>query len=250
MDLREQNEQDLEYEFPYHYIPEYSDGFLASKSWSWSVNYISAIEAVVSEVKEQNDGNNQIIDVGCGDGRLTRELAREIGPDKVQGIDYSVRAINLAKALNPGVNFEVLDILSQEQNKEYDIATLIEVFEHIPIDQADDFVTALVKLLKPNGVLLMTVPHENKPLSYKHFQHFNKKKIERYFSDNFEIEFVEYIQKQSRLLLVISALIINRFYVINNALVNRLYYRVYKKFFYKANASNAGRIFVRMRVKK
>ena len=183
-----QKEQDSEYELPYHYIPQYRNGFSQSLSWSWGKNYISAIEFVLKKIKENADNINSIADIGCGDGRLTKELATEFPNKEIIGVDYSQKAINLAKALNPNVNFIRKDIINDKLWNHFDAITLIEVFEHIPKELCKNFVKSLHNLLTEKGKIFLTVPHENKKLSYKHYQHFNQASLINYFKDLFNID--------------------------------------------------------------
>jgi hypothetical protein len=39
--------QDREYDFPYHYIPQFKDGFSQYLEWNWSKNYTCAIEFIL-----------------------------------------------------------------------------------------------------------------------------------------------------------------------------------------------------------
>lgn len=116
--------------------------------------------------------------------------------------------------------------------------SLIEVFEHIPLELCNDFAKATVNLLKEDGVMYLTVPHKNKQLSYKHFQHFNYESLIKYFQDDFEIQKVEYIQRNSKFL---NMLMSNNIWIINN-----LFYK--KKYFF-AEERNCGRIYLKLRKK-
>ena len=70
---------------------------------------------------------------------------------KILGIDYSSKAINLAKALNPNLSFLNIDVIYKKIEERFDAITLIEVFEHIPFDLCKEFVKALPDLLNDNG---------------------------------------------------------------------------------------------------
>ena len=57
-------------------------------------------------------GVERILDLGCGDGALTTELAKLVPDGFVLGIDSSESMIETARKYNAGVNlrFELLDI--------------------------------------------------------------------------------------------------------------------------------------------
>lgn len=247
---RQQEKQELEFEFPYHYVPSYKDNFSQLFVWSWSINYATAIEFVIKKIKEHQAEIKIIYDIGCGDGRITKELHYEFNGKKVIGIDYSEKAINLAKAMSPSVDFKCIDILHPHDLKRCDLVTLIEVFEHIPLDFCEAFVRSLFNILKDGGGVFLTVPHKNVPVSYKHFQHFNLTSIEKYFGDYFTIEDVEYIQRTPLLMRVFSKFINNRVYVIKSRFVNNLYYRFYKKYCFHANENDCERMYVKLEKKR
>ncbi len=93
-----QIKQDEEYSFPYHYVSRFRDGFSQTFNDTWGINYVSTIEYIIHRL--QNENFNSLIDMGCGDGRLTQELAIEFPDKRILGVDYSRRAISLAKSLN------------------------------------------------------------------------------------------------------------------------------------------------------
>lgn len=241
-----QKEQDSEYELPYHYIPQYRNGFSHSLSWSWGKNYISAIEFVLNKMKENSHNVSTIADIGCGDGRLTKELTIEFPNINVIGIDYSQKAIDLAKALNASAKFLKKDIVNENLNTTFDAITLIEVLEHIPINLCEDFVKALHDLLNKNGKIYLTVPHKNKKLSYKHYQHFNKVLLINYFKELFKIDEIIFFDKQTRWTKLIDIVLINKFYILNNKRLNNYLYKVYKKRFFFCDENQCGRIFLMM----
>ena len=69
---KEQKIQNQEYEFPYHYIPKFRGDFTQTNNWIWGRNYISAIEFILTQIKKDSKKIESIADVGCGDGRLTK----------------------------------------------------------------------------------------------------------------------------------------------------------------------------------
>ena len=70
---KEQQVQDNFYKFPYHYILEFKEKFSIVYLFDWGVNYASAVEFLLDKISETPKVKS-IIDIGCGEGRLTREL--------------------------------------------------------------------------------------------------------------------------------------------------------------------------------
>lgn len=247
MNQNEQKIQEEEYSFPYHYIPSYTKNFTQTVNWTWGIKYISAIEFVIDKINQESHGS--IIDIGCGDGRLTKELSEKLPNIKITGIDYSLRAINIARALNPTLDFKNIDIIKQEISEKYDVATLIEVFEHIPVDQHEKFVKSVASLIQPDGLLYLTVPHKNKPLNPKHFKHFDSKSIKEHFEEYFEVKEIIFIDKKTKLNKIISLILTNKLFILNNQKIKNILYYIYKKLCLITQEDKCLRLFVKFKRK-
>lgn len=237
--------QDDDYAFPYHYIPRFKPGYSHTYSWPWGLFYVSAMEFVLDRVKRLKPSS--AADIGTGDGRLARELALMLPEARVTGVDYSERAIQLARALNPKLDFRCLDITREPLGETFDVLTLIEVFEHIPPDIAAQFVASLRPLLRDDGHLLVTVPHENIPVTAKHFQHFSAEKLLGYFDTHFLLEETAFLDKRSPLVKLIRKALENKYFILVHwGLRNRIY-QLYKRHFLVTDERQCGRVFMHFR---
>lgn len=171
-----------------------------------------------------------LIHVGCGDGRLLPEIYKFYSDTNLLGVDYSDRSISMANGLHPHLNYEVVDITEQDLDYAFEVATAIEVLEHIPPEDCTTFVESIHDILTENGTLILTVPHKNKPVSNKHYQHFNSKELrdllESVFSD---ISFVQF-DKQSKIFTALELAIGGRgnHFIINTPTVTNTLSRLYK----------------------
>lgn len=128
--------------------------------------YLSEAEDMYWAIKQSiNKGyikkTSKILEVGCGMGYLTYSMNKE--GFNIKGCDISEKAIEKAKAtygLNTEELFFVADIykISEDANFRYDTIILTEVIEHIynPLD----FISTLLKLLSPNGNIIITTPNK------------------------------------------------------------------------------------------
>jgi len=92
-----------------------------------------------------------VLDVGCGPGTITRDLARLVAPGRVLGIDASAEVIAQA-AEDGGAEFAVGDVYRLElDDGEFDVVHAHQVLQHLT-----DPVAALGELrrvLRPGGLL-------------------------------------------------------------------------------------------------
>ena len=247
----QQTLQDDEYSFPYHYVSQFKGTFQQCFLDSWSINYVSTIEFMLEKIRPLP--RSRIADIGCGDGRFSREMALAFSDSSVAGIDYSQRAIALAKAMNPGITnlqFQQLDITQPSDLPALDVAILMEVFEHIPLERAEEFLKGVHGLLKQGGVLLLTVPHRNKPVEYKHFQHFTVESILRYLEPHFDVVEVVPFEKISIARRLLTTVLSNRLLILNSGRLLRAIYRWYKReLFFCRSEKTCQRIFVKATAK-
>jgi len=212
------------------YCSKKGEGFSPFLYDSWAINYLSTIEYLLGKISACS--GTRIIDIGCGDGRFSRELSLYFPSSIVTGIDYSEKAIALAMAMNMDIqnlDFKVMNILGQNSSDVFDIAILMEVVEHIPLYDVDAFLKSVHSLLKRGGVLYLTVPHENKALEYKHFQHFSVDKITRYLMPHFVVEEVVPFERINWVRHVLMAVLGNRIFLLRNQLMLSFIYKFYQK---------------------
>ena len=104
-----------------------------------------------------NVGSGRILDIGCGCGRLLFRIQSHTKLSTLYGLDISNAAINGAKMLIRDANFcignaEKTPFLPNT----FDYVICTEVLEHI---EGDGAITECYRVLKPNGVALITVPN-------------------------------------------------------------------------------------------
>lgn len=173
---KEQQIQENEYDFPYHYL-----NLLSPFQDVEYTSYIKIVKHLVSPL-----GGKSLFDFGCGDGRFEYEL-KDSGA-KIVGLDHSMKALSFAKAFNREATFYDKEIMQFNPKQKFDYIVTIEVLEHIPPRELPKILSKLSNLLKPQGKIIVTVPSKNIPISSKHFQHFNEEVLRRYLEPYFKIE--------------------------------------------------------------
>jgi len=98
----------------------------------------------------------KVLDLGCGNGRFV-----EIFPKEVEyiGVDNSKKMIKIAKEKHPGIEFRVADVLSLPFPENFfDKIFTLSVVHHIPSQYLRlKCLKEIKRVLKPNGILILTV---------------------------------------------------------------------------------------------
>ena len=241
---REQIKQEVLYNYPYHYIPVLNPNqrlFSQVQLINWGYEYLSYLSFIIDRLKHYKF--KSLLDVGCGDGRFIYELEKEFTDKEIIGIDFSARAIQMARCMCPQGHFICGDITDPEvMKREFDVITLIETLEHIPPRMIDAFIEAIYQRVSEGGMFVLSVPTKNIKTSKKHFQHFDIEGLEHMLNPMFKIERCYYTNKKSYLVRRLRKLLHNKYFIFVNEWACWKLYKIYKAYFFHANESNAKRI--------
>jgi len=184
--------QEEQYSFPYHYLPSYTDGkFGQHRHWSRGYQYLGRLEIAFDLLGDLSF--RSLIDIGCGDGRFLAAVARRFPSPRLLGVDNSETAIRLAGQMSPRLQFEQRDVIRSRPDEQFDVATLLDVIEHIPPELLPAFMAAVARIVRPGGHIIVTAPHTNVPTISKHYQHFNSASLGNLLGDGFvDLRFVTF----------------------------------------------------------
>lgn len=185
----DQSIQADQYVFPYHYIPEERKRLHLSRHWGFAPSYMAALGLVADQLHSVGQGAGpewRHIDIGCGDGALIHHLTRVHGlaESQIAGVDIDERAIAWARMFNPDAHLHAGDMAALEGG--YHSASLVEVLEHVPPEALPGFVDHAARLLRPGGLMVVTVPSVEKKVAAKHFQHFSFDSIRSVLDPHFD----------------------------------------------------------------
>jgi ubiquinone/menaquinone biosynthesis C-methylase UbiE len=98
-----------------------------------------------------------LLDVGCGPGNITADLAARLGGGSVVGIDLSPEVIELARSqfdsvTHPNLSFEVANVYELDvPDESFDVVYAHQVLQHL--SRPVDALTEMRRVLKPGGTL-------------------------------------------------------------------------------------------------
>jgi len=245
----EQATQEEQYIFPYHHLPEFNNGrFSEMRVLAWGYEYMSYVGYVLDRLELLQA--RSVVEVGCGDGRVTLEASRRYPACQLVGVDYSERAVALARALHPDGEYIVGDITQPDfWGQRFSAAMAIEVLEHIPPDRLPSFLQGVARGLDPNGHFVVTVPSVNQPLNPKHYQHFSPASLQAALAADFEILECEWLNANSAWDKWISRVLCNRLFALRSKQVTSRLYSLYQNKCLRATAANGKRLFALARKK-
>ncbi len=144
-----------------------------------------ALRKKVNLITTLHQGKGTLLDIGAGTGDFL--VTAKASGWKCYGAEPNAAARELA--VQKGI--EIKEDTAVYVDHHFDIITMWHVLEHVP--NLEDQITALKRLLKPNGVLLIAVPnYKSYDAKYyaaywagydvpRHLWHFSKQSIQKLF---------------------------------------------------------------------
>lgn len=115
----------------------------------------------INEWLISNDSGHDILDFGCGIGKVTVLLAKAFPASNIYGHDVSKKSIELARKEHGDMkNLEFIDDLSSE--KKFDFIIVSGVMHHVPPDSRLEVLGKLKELLNVDGKIAI---FEHNPLN-------------------------------------------------------------------------------------
>lgn len=229
--------QEEEYSLPYH--------------WFWTPEsemgraYFAYLSRVVALIPKDTQ---TLLDVGCGDGRATAYLHDKLPNTKIKAIDYSKRALELARILSTPreIRWEQSDLRTHESSETgvFDVVTAIEVVEHIPPEKLVEALRGMRAELRAGGRIIITTPSVQMPRPEKHFQHFTPSMLRQAFGEaGCEVVLVEGQEVANHIFFSIYKLFDNRWWSVK-PVVRWLNKQVYPKWVSASDPEKARRLIV------
>lgn len=149
---------ELDYGIHYRVWHDESDEHVGNMA-RWTVE---GIDELLPSNKE-----SRILDIGCGMGFAMLGL-KSIGFKAVSGIDIDRSQVESAqkRGLEVVRVSNTLKYLEERPNC-YDTVLMLDVLEHIPVEQQISYLRAIFSTLSPGGRIILQVPNANSPVAVR-----------------------------------------------------------------------------------
>lgn len=102
----------------------------------------------------------KILDFGCGDGKHFHfYLNAGFLPENIYGVEISKKRIERCRSIGWQNTFFIENEKMTFANDKFDLITMAEVIEHIPTEKIEKVFLELTRVLKKNGILIITTPN-------------------------------------------------------------------------------------------
>lgn len=133
----------------------------------------------------------RILDIGCGDGRLTYLLGKAFPSAAVTGVDSEIRGIEIARERikqrgQSNIKFEVnADGRFDFKQDAFDLIVMTDVIEHLL--QPVEMLAEISRMLSPDGTSIITTPNrqEGKKWDDRHEHEFDAAELKTLLQGTF-----------------------------------------------------------------
>lgn len=155
-------------EDPFHYVDNRESLGAPNQETFWRGGE-EAVDRLLSDVGAELQGNEDVVEIGCGIGRLTRVLATR--SRQVHALDVSEEMLRDAQRYNPTLKNVTWihgdgKTLSALPSDRFDVCISFVVFQHLPSPELTyGYVREIGRVLRPRGWAAFQV--SNDPLVHK-----------------------------------------------------------------------------------
>ncbi len=172
--------------------------YIAPYHWSYVGFHKNFYEWPVRRIITSLKKTDKVLDVGCGDGKLTSLMAPHVA--SITAVDNQKIALQFAKLITDqaqikNIKWKQDDARNiKEADESFDVVTCFDMVEHVPQETAKKVIRELTRILKKGGKLILTTPNRDElrgrifghKVIDKHYYEYNYKELEDMFKENFK----------------------------------------------------------------
>ena len=107
--------------------------------------------------------DSKVLELGCGVGIFTKLLSKKTSTGILEAVDLSEKSVAVAKEELKGkknILLVVADVVKyQPKNSDFDFITLMDVIEHIPLEQHEELFGNLAKICTEKTQIALNIPN-------------------------------------------------------------------------------------------
>ena len=132
-------------------ISQLREAYGIKKFFTWARPLICPFDKLIFQIPR----NQNIFDVGCGDGVFLYLLAIFREPKKLFGVDVIDTDLDTVKKIFPNTNYIKIKDISDWPKDDFNVVTVIDVLHHIKPSEQHKFIIEILNKIKPGGTLLI-----------------------------------------------------------------------------------------------
>jgi SAM-dependent methyltransferase len=121
-----------------------------------AVEFVDILSRSLREADRQWRDIESCLEIGCGYGRIVRELRREIPPSAISVCDVIDEGTRFTTAEFEVRRVPVVEAMGPEYDCSFDLIYLLSVYTHLPRHMIENNLARVSALLKPNGMLVFS----------------------------------------------------------------------------------------------
>ena len=146
-------------------VKQFYDNFTDTRMLKYKLYGNPRIDKAVELISNYLTPNSKIIDIGCGIGIVTEQVAKKLNTGKILACDLGENNINYARQTikSNKIDFLNVDVVENfatiaDKLSEVDLVTMVDVIEHLPPNSYEQLFDNLSQVTNDAAKFILTYP--------------------------------------------------------------------------------------------